>query len=92
VGDIVLAEVVRVLGSGYRLPRARIADTIRELLEAGPFTFESVDRVGRALVRYRQGDGGFADYLILETALDQGASRLASFGRALGGSPEVFEP
>ena len=83
IGDVVLAEVVWVLQSRYRLGRMPIADTVRALLEAEHLAFESADRCLRALRRYTEGKGGFADYLIAERARDEGCSTLVTFDQDL---------
>ena len=83
VGDVVLAEVVWVLQSRYRLGRPAIGDTVRALLEAEHLVFESADRCLRALRRYAAGKGGFADYLIAEQARDSGCTVVVTFDHDL---------
>ncbi len=90
VADVVLAEIVWVLGSRYRLGRSAIADAVHALLEAEHLVFESTERCYRALRRYQQGPGGMADYLIVETARDAGCDHLATFDRALGSESDVM--
>lgn len=83
IGDVVLAELVWVLQSSYRLSRSEIAAALRALLEAEHLHFESMDRCLRALRRYRAGKGGFADYLIAERSADAGCATLATFDAGL---------
>ncbi len=92
IGDVVLAEVVWVLQSRYRLGRAAIADAVRALLEAEHLTFESADRCLRAVRRYAAGKGGFADYLIAERARDAGCTQVVTFDQDLLGEADFSAP
>ncbi len=92
VGDVVVVETVWVLERFYRFSRAQIVGALDELFDMAVFAFESRRRLGLALVRFQAGPAGFADYLILEVALEHGADRVASFDRAFGRSDEVFTP
>jgi predicted nucleic-acid-binding protein len=83
IGDVVLAEVVWVLASRYRVGRDELAAVVRKLAEVEELHFESNDRVVRALHAFRSGRGGFADYLIAERARDAGCDVVYTFDRAL---------
>lgn len=89
VSDIVLCELVWVLGRSYRFARAEIAAVLRRLVAARQLAFDSTDRVLRALTAYERGSGDFADYMLREQARSAGCSAIATFDRKLLGS-ELF--
>jgi hypothetical protein len=62
----VLCEVVWVLSSTYGLPKSTIVEILAQVLDTGCFRIEGEALVWRALRLYREGKGGFADYLIGE--------------------------
>src|SRR5689334_22798693 len=64
VDDVVLCEAVWVLRSGYGLEHDTIAQVLDDLLETALFDFEDRNLLRHALDAYRNGNGGFADYLI----------------------------
>jgi predicted nucleic-acid-binding protein len=79
VPDVVLAELVWVLGFSYEVPRSKIASLLRELLSARQLCFDSPERLSRALRGYTSGKGDFADYLIREQAKSAGCEAVATF-------------
>ena len=81
--DIVLCEVEWVLSSTYNLSRARIAQTVRRLLEGTEFTFVNRAAVNAALDSYACGKAEFSDYLIGATAKAAGATTTYTFDRDL---------
>lgn len=81
--DIVLCELEWVLDSAYGFSRARVAETLRRLLDAEEFEFIDRPVVVRAIASYETGDGDFSDYLIGESAAARGASVTYTFDRAL---------
>jgi len=83
VSDIVLCETVWVLSVSYRVGRAEIGATLRDLLRARHLAFESTDALARALDAFVRGKGDFADYLIRERARLAGCDSVATFDRAL---------
>ena len=90
--DIVLCELEWVLESVYAFPRARIATTVRRLLDAEEFAFVNRAAVGRALERYVNGKAGFSDYLLGESAMPAGASTTYTFDRVLSRSAGFSRP
>lgn len=84
--DIVLCELEWVLDSVYELPRARVAETLRRLLDGNEFAFANRTAVTRAVTCYEKGKAGFSDYLIGESATVAGASTTYTFDRALRGA------
>ena len=83
VADVVLCEVVWVLRSNYRLPKADTLEILDKLLHATQLAFASSDRIARALRSFRAGCGDFADYLIREEGRDLGYETVATFDRDL---------
>ncbi len=83
VSEIVLCEVVWVLGSAYGHPRERIATALRSLAAARQLTFDSPDRVIRAISAFERGKGDFADYLIREHARAAGCESVLTFDKVL---------
>jgi predicted nucleic-acid-binding protein len=83
VSDIVLCELVWVLGRGYGFDRSRIAETLKRLATAKLLRFDSVDGVLRALLAYENGKADFADYLIREHAKAAGCTVVATFDAKL---------
>lgn len=92
VSDVVLAETVWVLNRSYRFTRMEIAEVLHRLLAARDLEFESSDRIARTLRAYRTGGGGFADYLILQSARDHGAAAVYTFDKKLLGQEGFLEP
>jgi predicted nucleic-acid-binding protein len=90
VSTIVLCETVWVLDAGYEYPKAAIAGAVEKLLLTQQFEFEERDHVWRALRRFRDGKGDFADYLIGVKNAAGGCDRTFTFDRALEGE-EGFE-
>jgi predicted nucleic-acid-binding protein len=90
--DVVLAELVWVLGGSYNLSRSEIAEVLTSLLMASHLAFPSEDRLSRAVRRYESGRADFADYLIAEQARDFGCEAVASFDKALLSEEGFLEP
>ena len=83
VSDVVVAELVWVLSVSYRISRAQIAATLRDLLRARHLTFAASDQLTRAIDSFARGKGDFADYLIGEHARVAGCETVATFDRVL---------
>lgn len=90
--DIVLCELERVLESVYEFPRARIATTVRRLLDAQEFAFTNRTAVRQALERYATGKADFSDYLLGESATVAGATTTYTFDRVLSRSAGFSRP
>ncbi|HET7295127.1 MAG TPA: type II toxin-antitoxin system VapC family toxin [Vicinamibacteria bacterium] len=91
VPQIVVCELVWVLGYAYEKDRTEIAAGLGTLLRARQLAFEDVDQVRTALERFAAGDGDLADWLIWERSLAAGAERVVTFDRRLLRSPEFAE-
>ena len=83
--DVVLCEVEWVLSSTYRLPRVRVVQTLRRLLDGTEFTFTNRAAVNAALESYARGKAEFSDYLIGAAATAAGATTTCTFDRDLRG-------
>ncbi len=83
ISEVVLCETVWVLSGSYRIGRARIVATLRDLLRARHLTFAASNMLARAIEAFANGKGDFADYLIRENARAAGCEQVATFDRAL---------
>jgi len=92
VSEVVVCEVVWVLGTSYQVGREEIARVLRQLLRARHLTFSDGERLSRALNAFDSGRGDFADYLIRETARETGCESVATFDRALLREPGFVAP
>ena len=81
-----------MLESVYAFPRARIATTVRRLLDAEELAFTNRTAVGQALERYANGKGDFSDYLLGESATLAGATTTYTFDRVLSRSAGFSRP
>ena len=80
VNRLVLAEVVWVLESSYRLPRVAIVSALRPLLAASQLSIEDVDDARAALLEYEDG-ADFSDSLIAKANARLGCEYTATFDR-----------
>lgn len=83
VSDVVLCELVWVLGAAYEFRRAEISAVLAELTRARHVRFDSSDRVSRCVRAFADGRGDFADYVIREQARAAGYDEVATFDRVL---------
>ena len=81
----VTVELVWVLERAYRFSRDRIATVLEELVATEGLVIEAADDVARAAFRYRHGDVGFADLMILAAAGRSQAHPLYTFDRKAAG-------
>jgi predicted nucleic-acid-binding protein len=82
----VLAEFVWTLTRRH-VPRARIIETLGQLLERPEIDLQAREAVVAALARYRKGAAGFVDYLIVELNRFAGASTTFTLDEAAGSEP-----
>ena len=80
----VLLEFFWVLRSRYKLPQARLAGVMRDLLGVEHIEFEALDIAGKALALYEAGSSDFADTVIAlrNTALGAGTTLTFDKGAA----------
>lgn len=81
--DVVLIELVWVLGFTYRATRADVIEALQGLLDDSVFVFQSRDAVQRGLASYRQTKADFADHLIGFHAKAYGSQTVYTFDRTL---------
>jgi predicted nucleic-acid-binding protein len=81
VPSIVIAELVWVLESFYRMQPAEISDFADSILNT-PGIFVSDEQVVRsAISRYRSGGAGFIDAWIAEFAIKEAADEIIAFDK-----------
>lgn len=77
--DVVLCELVWVLRYSYKVPKPKVVEALRNLVNAKQLQIMSRDVIARAIDAYEVGRGDFADYLIREQARAAGAETVATF-------------
>lgn len=80
INRLVLAEVVWVLESSYRLPRLAVVSALRLILEAKQLSIENVEDARAALLDYEDG-AGFSDSLIAAANTRLGCEYTATLDR-----------
>jgi predicted nucleic-acid-binding protein len=85
VSLIVLAELVWVLGQGYRYRRPQIATVLRRMLAAEDLRIERSDLAWQALNLYEEGKADFSDYVIGLCGRDEKAEATYTFDRRAAG-------
>jgi predicted nucleic-acid-binding protein len=83
VSEVVICEIVWVLQSCYEFERKQIAAALKRLLQARQLSFDSPDRLTRALTAFEDGRGDLADYVIREQALAAECDAIMTFDKAL---------
>ena len=92
VSDVVLCEIVWVLTSAYGFGRHEVAAVLAQLIAARQLTFDSTDRLLRAIRAFDAGKGDFADYVIREHARASGCDAIRTFDKALLGEDFFAAP
>lgn len=87
VDDIVLCEMVWVLGAAYRLGKATIAEALDKVMSAAVFSFDDRELLRLALTDYRQGKGDFSDYVLGRRNARAGCEHTVTFDRSLRDGP-----
>jgi predicted nucleic-acid-binding protein len=86
VPAVVLCELVWVLERSYGQNRDEILRALHSLVLNEAFRLEHADLVRRSLVAYREGRGGFSDYLIGEISRQAGCRDVVTFDQDLRGA------
>ncbi|MGA9721204.1 MAG: type II toxin-antitoxin system VapC family toxin [Candidatus Binatus sp.] len=84
VNRVVLAEVVWVLESSYRMPRSAVASALRVLFDTNQLSIEHAEDARAALRDYEDG-AGFSDSLIAAANARLGCEYTATFDRRAAG-------
>ncbi|MCY4096578.1 MAG: type II toxin-antitoxin system VapC family toxin [Gammaproteobacteria bacterium] len=84
-----LVELVCVLERTYRFKRTQISFALYELIDSSEIVIEDVDRIREVLGDYQTSDSVFSDLMIRSTALELGATHVATFDKQFAKSPNV---
>ena len=85
IDDVVLCEVVWVLGARYGYEKSEVVAALDDLLETTLFAFEDRNLLRHALDAYLNGKADFADYVIGLRNARAGCQHTVTFDRALRG-------
>lgn len=78
---LALAEILWVLKTVYRIPKAGLVTVVEGLLATRQLRIEQSELVFRALRAYRVGNGDFSDALIAMTGKANGCDAVLTFDR-----------
>ncbi len=92
IAQIVLCELAWVLGAAYGRSRLEVARALKAVLRTAQFVVEDVDLAHRALARFEEDRGDFADYVVAERAFGNGCERVATFDKRLLAEDSFFAP
>lgn len=81
IGLVVLVETIWVLQRLYRASAEEIRETVSDLLGSRSIVVENRDVVARALATSEKNSAGFADAIIVASALNAGCTKIVSFDR-----------
>jgi predicted nucleic-acid-binding protein len=87
--DLILAEVVDVLESVYRVPRPRVAELTRAIIAFGAIEVVDEPTLLRALEVYELHRLDFADTYLVAEAEISGVNAVTSFDKAIERVPTV---
>lgn len=89
VTDVVIAELVWVLRSRYRLAPRQIGVAVQGLLDNATLAWQSPAATANALALYEAGNVDFADCLLAAQASERGCEAVATFDRGMQSLPGV---
>jgi predicted nucleic-acid-binding protein len=89
VTDVVLAEALWTLRSGYQQDKAAQALAVRSLLDETAFAFEDRDAIAMALDLFEHHSCGFSDCLVAAKHRRHGCEFTATFDRTMRKLPDV---
>ena len=89
INDMVLVELVWVLGRLYGFAPAEALTAIASLLDSDAFAFEDRERLGHALGLCKAQGSDFADTMIALKNAAAGCEHTATFDKAMRGLPGV---
>ena len=82
IGHIVLCELVWVLMSAYRYPKADVLRVLEQILRVAQLRVEDPQILWRTLEDFRVHKADFSDHLIGRLHLAKGCERTVTFDRA----------
>ena len=91
VNLLVLMEFFWVLRSRYKLPQARLAGVMHDLVGVEYIEFEALEVVGKALATYESGAADFADMVIALRNRELGAANTFTFDKGAAKSVPGME-
>ena len=83
IANPVICELICILQTRYAVDRKGCLAVLESLTKHPIFRFESPRVFSKAVDRYREGRGDFADYLIREIAAAQDVEALHTFDKTL---------
>ena len=89
VNDMVLVEMVWVLGRSYGFGRDEVLAAVKSLLHSDSFAFEDRERLDRAIEMCSAQASDFADAMIALKNAAAACEYTASFDRAMRALPDV---
>jgi predicted nucleic-acid-binding protein len=89
VNDMVLVEMVWVLGRSYGFGRDDVLSAVKSLLDSEGFAFEDRERLDRAIALCSAQAGDFADTMIVLKNAAAPCEYTASFDRTMRALPDV---
>jgi len=92
VSVVVMAEIVWVLGSRYRLTAQHVVAAIERMLSVRTLVIESEREVHVAMIALKDGRGSFADAFIGALAASAGCSHTFTFDRKAARLPGFALP
>ncbi|MYZ49794.1 PIN domain-containing protein [Propylenella binzhouense] len=87
VHEVVLAEIVWVLGGKKGVKRKEIAQVCRDLLDNAHLSFRDEGGLAAALDAFEDGPADFAEYLVAAQSRTLGAATTCTFDVDAGRSP-----
>lgn len=84
VPDLIIAEVMYVLGSFYRVPREQVADLARAIIAFPPIVTDEPQRLLRAIELFERDRLDFADAYLVACAERAPHRTVVSFDRRIG--------
>ena len=84
---LIFCELIWVLETAYRFPKADIVKVLERILRTAEFEISEKDLLWLALADYRSGKGDFSDYYLGRANERAGAKVTLSLDSALKGEP-----
>lgn len=79
--DIVICELVWVLGSTYKYTKIQVSIALETLFSSDTFVFRNIQSLQNAFELYKSGKADFSDYLICERTKEAGCITIYSFDK-----------